>query len=84
MIRLYTEDVNRAGIESILDTDFPTGYTVIPAQGHWQGVSEPSLVVELATASQAEAVHAAEEIKTANKQESVMVANDPNITTQFV
>lgn len=83
MIRLYTEDVNRPEIESILDHDFP-GYTLIPAQGRWKGVSEPSLVVELATASQADAIHAAEEIKAANHQESVMVADDPNITTQFV
>lgn len=83
MIRLYTEDVNRPGIERILDADFP-GYTIIPAQGRWKGVSEPSLVVELATATPADAVHAAEEIKAANHQESVMVANDPNITTEFV
>ena len=83
MIRLYTEDVNRAGTIAILDKDFP-GYTVIPTLGRWNGQDEKSLMVEVAGESLPSVESAAREIKTANHQESVMVTEDSDEKTKFV
>lgn len=42
--RLYTEDVNRAGIEAILASKFD-GWNMTQARGAWRGTSEDSLIV---------------------------------------
>lgn len=83
MFRLYTEDVNRPGILRILDADF-SGYTIIPTLGRWQGKDEASLCVEVDGATQAQMVHAAEEIKAENHQESVMLTDDPEEKSTFI
>lgn len=69
---IYTADVNRAGIEDILKRHFD-GFTMVPARGCWHGSCEGSLVIQIAGASVAELRRAAEEIRVANKQQSVLV-----------
>lgn len=73
--RLYTEDKNRAGIESILGKHFD-GYTLIPAIGSWHGTKEKT-VAEILGADKSEVQHASSEIKTLNNQESVLVTESP-------
>ena len=70
--RLYTQDINRAGIEAILASKFD-GYTITAANGAYKGTPESSLVVELWNANDAAVKDAAEQIAAVNSQESVGV-----------
>jgi hypothetical protein len=47
MTRLYTEDVNRDALLSLLD-DRLKGYTLIEATGRYGGVNERSFIIEVA------------------------------------
>ena len=47
LYRVCTENKNYPDILDYLDQNFPDGYTVIHANGTWQGVREKSLVIEL-------------------------------------
>lgn len=76
MFRIYTEDTNRDVILGILDSRFPA-YTLLGAEGAWKGQRERSLVIEIANADRAQVTAAAQEIKTANKQQAVMVTYEP-------
>jgi hypothetical protein len=73
MFRIFTEDVNRDRIESILASKFDS-FTIIPAAGRWNGNVEPSLVIEIEGVSLDAVRTAAEEIKSANSQAEVMIA----------
>lgn len=70
MIRLYTEDVNRDGIESILHRHVD-GYTLITAIGSWKGEKEHSLIIELFEDSKAHSI--ASEICELNNQDAVAI-----------
>jgi len=47
LYRVYTENKNYPDILDYLDKQFPDGYTVLHADGAWQGQREKSLVVEI-------------------------------------
>lgn len=71
MTRLYTEDVNRDGIQVILSR-YVDGYTMIPALGIWKGQKEHSLIIELFDhSSQADEI--ALELCELNNQDAVAV-----------
>lgn len=70
MTRLYTEDVNRDGIERVL-AEFVDGYTLISAIGAWKGVKENTLIIEIENCNCAETI--ALRIAEVNNQEAVMV-----------
>lgn len=70
--RLFTEDINREVIASIVASRFD-GFTVIPSFGYWKGKPENSVIVEIETENREAVMSVANEIKTANKQEAVLV-----------
>lgn len=70
--RIYTEDVNRECIIGILDAAL-NGYTIIPAIGRYNGVSENSLVIEIFDLDHRSLIALASRIGEANSQESVAV-----------
>ena len=47
LYRVCTENKNYPDILDYLDKHFPDGYTVIHANGAWQGKREKSLVIEI-------------------------------------
>ena len=47
LYRICTENKNYPDILDYLDKYFPDGYTVIHADGAWQGIREKSLVIEI-------------------------------------
>jgi len=47
LYRICTENKNYAAILDQLDTHFPDGYTIINANGAWQGKREKSLIIEI-------------------------------------
>ena len=82
MYRLYTEDVNRSRIESILQSQ-TDGYTFVSAHRVYKGIKEDTLIVELADVTHDVAARIAEMIAVANHQESVMMIWLP-VETSFV
>jgi len=73
---IYVADFNRAVIEQILNRHFD-GFTILPARGCWHRVCESSVVVQIAGATEKELRAAAEELRVAWKQESVLVVVPP-------
>ncbi|KKN69808.1 hypothetical protein LCGC14_0437540 [marine sediment metagenome] len=47
LYRIFTENKNYENITDRLDIHFPDGYTIINANGAWQGVREKSLIIEI-------------------------------------
>jgi len=47
LYRVCTENKNYPAILDYLDEHFPDGYTIIHANGAWQGIREKSLVIEI-------------------------------------
>ncbi len=74
MYRIYTEDKNREQLLAVLDSRFQ-GYTVTPAIGRWEGVSEYSLVIDLVGVSASDVLVTAQTIRTLNDQVSVLVVH---------
>lgn len=72
MFRILTEDVNRASIYAILDSEVD-GYTVTPSIGSWKGQQENSLAIDLVNVERSTVYAIAETIKATNAQESVLV-----------
>ena len=71
--RIYTEDVNREGIESLLQEYFK-GYTLIPTVGYWEGSKEAGLVIEIINGVDIfEVYKIAREIKRLNRQKEVLL-----------
>jgi len=74
--RLYTQDINRDFIQSLLDNHFDS-YSLFTGFGIWHGAEELSLCVEVIsdgmddTMSKLESIAAA--IKRGNNQEAVLV-----------
>lgn len=52
LYRICTQNLNYPDILDYLDKHFPDGYTVLHANGAWQGVREKSLVIEIIDNSQ--------------------------------
>lgn len=71
-IRIYTEDINREGIEELADSFFG-GYSVYETDGVWKGQHEKSLVIEVIIDNPFPAHIFAGEIKRLNHQDSVLV-----------
>jgi hypothetical protein len=46
LYQIMTEDTGRDNITAILDAHFQ-GYTIVKATGRWEGIPEPSLVIEI-------------------------------------
>ena len=76
-VKIYTEDLNRESIESIVGKKFD-GFTLIPAIGYWKGEKEKSLIIVIV--SDAEEVLIRMKVndivnwlKNKNNQEQVMV-----------
>lgn len=67
MTRLYTEDVNRVALMSLLD-DRLKSYTVIEATGRYCGGCERSLVIEVAGLDAFDARQLAKDIGVLNGQ----------------
>jgi hypothetical protein len=76
MYRIYTEDVNPAAVRAILDSHV-TGYTIIEAIGSWKGQLEDSLIIELIDVPASTVTAIARTIRTANRQQSVLVVVVP-------
>ena len=83
--RIYTEDKNRAGIVRIMADCFAEGFSVFPCLGFFAGETESGLVVEvLASEDQRPLILAcADQIKTANSQQCVLVS-EQEVKTTFV
>jgi hypothetical protein len=73
---IYVADFDRAAIEQILNRHFD-GFTILPARGCWHKVCENSVVIQIAGATEAQVRKAAEELRSAGKQESVLVVVPP-------
>ena len=79
LYRIITEDKGipklRLQLEQIVGKYFD-GFTVFEATGYWKGARENSLVFEISVPDKTAlyaVVNAADEIKTVNKQEAVLV-----------
>lgn len=74
MYRIITEDVNKGDTILLVQKYFPKGFTTLQAIGYWGLQREASIVFEIETNETAQKVlNLAAEIKTLNKQESVLV-----------
>lgn len=79
---LITELKNEDVLKSILDRYFD-GYTAIPSHGRWKGTNEQSITILLCNVEPTAVQQTAEEIKSYNKQESVMILELPG-TVSFI
>lgn len=77
LYRICTENKNYSAILDQLDIQFPNGYTIINANGAWQGQREKSLVIEIVANSPATFYTPIEKfvywLKKHNNQQAVMV-----------
>lgn len=78
IFRIYTEDINRDGIESAMKHNGFEGYNLSSVTGFWRGTQEPALVIEVITGDRKRVQAAADEIQRVNKQESVGVVEIPS------
>ncbi len=69
---IYVADYDRAAIEQVLNRHFD-GFTILPARGCWHKLCENSIVIQIAGAPEKEVRQAAEELRVAGKQQSVLV-----------
>jgi hypothetical protein len=73
---IYVADFDRSAIERILNRHFD-GFTILPARGCWHKLCENSVVIQIAGATEPQLRKAAEELRSAGKQESVLVVVPP-------
>lgn len=75
LYRVCTENKNYNDILDYLDQHFPDGYTVLHANGAWQGKREKSLVIEITSAvvTTSEIEHLAYWLKKHNNQQAILV-----------
>jgi len=73
LYRICTENKNYHDIAEYLDEHFPDGYTVINANGAWQGVREKSLVIEIVNGRNTDIEHFIYWLKKHNSQRTVLV-----------
>lgn len=77
MYRLYTADINRPKIQSILGEPF-SGYTLYPAIGAYKGISEKSLVIDLFSDNTNLVRSVAQRIADTNSQDAVAMQYLPD------
>jgi hypothetical protein len=80
MYRILTEDVNEPLLIRIVKEYF-SGFTLLHALGYWQGKPEQSAVFEIATDDKQAIERAANNIRVANAQTSVLVQDIPSTDT---
>lgn len=78
LYRVLTENVNYQDILQYLDDHFPDGYTIVQANGAWQGQREKSLIIEILACKLTIMLQPAIDglaywLKKHNKQEAVLV-----------
>lgn len=75
LYRVCTKNKNYQDILNYLDKHFPDGYTIINANGAWQGVREKSLIIEIAdvTVTKPHIDHLCYFLKKHNNQQAVMI-----------
>lgn len=75
LYRVCTENKNYSNILDYLDKHFSNGYTVIHANGAWQGKREKSLVIEIVSKEQNSITieHLAYWLRKHNDQQAVLV-----------
>ncbi len=75
--RVYTEDINRKLLLKEANKRFPSGYTLFEAQGHWNGTSEKSVIIEIIETWDAEPAvkRFIADIKRISKQDTVYVTS---------
>lgn len=73
LYRICTENKNYAAILDRLDSQFPDGYTIINANGAWQGKREKSLIIEIVQKADVNIQHLVYWLKKHNEQNAVMV-----------
>jgi hypothetical protein len=71
--RIFTEDVNRSKVLELAGKRFK-GFTVTIGTGYFEGQPEDALILEIVTSDTPGVALLAEEIRKANKQESVLVS----------
>lgn len=84
MFRLYTQDLNRKELLSLITGAGFRGATLIPAIGLWQGEEERSLIIELVDVDRDSAYKLADAIKHWNGQDSVLVVEMPELVSCLV
>ena len=73
LYRILTENKNEPKVRDLVSKYFD-GFTVYHGTGYWKGTPEKSLIIELSSVNNSENVYkCANQIKTFNKQESVLV-----------
>jgi hypothetical protein len=72
LYRILTEDTNRDAIVELASRSFDS-FSLVPILGYWKGKPESSLAIELDTDQEAKVQILAHDIRTANKQEAVLV-----------
>jgi len=73
LYRVCTENKNYNDILDYLDEHFPDGYTIINANGAWQGIREKSLIIEIVDVDIMDVDHLCYWLKKNNKQQAIMV-----------
>lgn len=76
LYRICTENKNYPDILDYLDEHFTNGYTVIHANGAWQGIREKSLIIEIvsnAVSIESDIGKLAYWIRKVNKQNAVLL-----------
>lgn len=67
---VHTED--RSNLAELTSKYFQ-GFTLMHAQGYWDGISEPAAIIEIATDDKSQIIALAEDIKRTNMQQAVMI-----------
>ncbi|MCK5608859.1 hypothetical protein KAR91_43705 [Candidatus Pacearchaeota archaeon] len=73
LYRICTENKNYSAILDRLDSQFPDGYTIINANGAWQGQREKSLIIEIVSEYPNGIGKLAYWLKKYNEQDTVML-----------
>jgi len=73
LYRICTENKNYPAILDRLDNQFPDGYTIINANGAWQGQREKSLIIEITCTLSKEIEQFAYWLHKHNKQQAVLI-----------
>lgn len=84
LYRIHTESTGpmRQRAIDITATTFD-GFTIIDTVGYWQGTREDSMIIEVYTDSRAQVYAVAEEIRRANNQHTVCVAEIDATVVRF-
>ena len=73
LYRILTENKNYSDVKARASTLFPDGFTIIKAEGHFQGVSEHSLILEIVTDDEDQVRRLAFWVRKHNRQKTVMI-----------